>query len=100
MTMKKPTSDGVEIIHRLLDEDPELKALYEEERQKLEIADKIKAARIRAGLSQSQLAERIASSQPAIARIENSNYRGHSFNLVFKIAQALNQDIVFDFKPR
>lgn len=93
------TTDGVKILQYFLNRDEELKQLYEEECKKLEIADKIKEARIKAGISQTELARRIHSTQPVIARLESSNYNRFSMGTLVKIATALGLNIKFDMVP-
>ena len=51
-------------------------------------------ARTRAGLTQADLARRVGTRQPAIARIEDADYRGHSLGLLSQIARALNLALI------
>jgi ribosome-binding protein aMBF1 (putative translation factor) len=59
-----------EIEKRLLS-DPKVKAEYDALAPEFEIATELIRARIRAGLSQAQLAERMKTSQSAVARLES-----------------------------
>jgi transcriptional regulator with XRE-family HTH domain len=61
------------------------------------IAEAICEARQRAGLTQSDLARRIGTSQSAIARVENADYDGHSLRTIAKIANALNLNVTLRF---
>ncbi|MEF3193151.1 MAG: helix-turn-helix domain-containing protein [Halothiobacillaceae bacterium] len=51
--------------------DPEVKAAYDEMAEEYAIARELIAARVRAGLSQSELAKRMQTSQSTIARLES-----------------------------
>lgn len=59
-----------ELKDRLL-EDPETRAEYDAQAPEFEVARELIAARTRAGLSQAELAERMGTSQPTIARLES-----------------------------
>lgn len=59
-----------EIEKRLLS-DPEVRREYDALAPEYEIATELIRARVRAGLSQAQLAERMKTSQSAVARLES-----------------------------
>jgi ribosome-binding protein aMBF1 (putative translation factor) len=59
-----------EIEKRLLS-DPEVRREYDALAPEFEIAAELIRARVRAGLSQAQLAERMKTSQSAVARLES-----------------------------
>lgn len=84
------TIDGSAWLHVQLESNPALAAAVEEEQDKYEIAEAIYNARIEAGLTQAQLAELVNTSQPAIARLESTNYGRFSHTTLRKIAKALN----------
>ena len=54
------------------------------------VATRLKEARETAGLTQQQLAKRVGTTQPVIARLEDADYRGHSLTMLQRIANALN----------
>jgi transcriptional regulator with XRE-family HTH domain len=54
--------------------DPAVQAAYEALRPEFELADALIAARRRAGLSQAELAERMQTTQSAVARIEGGKH--------------------------
>jgi transcriptional regulator with XRE-family HTH domain len=54
------------------------------------VARLIHDARTRAGLTQAQLAQRVGTRQPVIARLEDADYEGHSLTTLERIAEALN----------
>lgn len=84
------TVDGSAWMREQLESNPALAAAVEEEQEKFEIAETIYEARIEAGLTQAQLAELVGTSQPAIARLESTDYGRFSHTTLRKIAKALN----------
>lgn len=76
----------------------EAQAGYERARQAFELGVKVRALREEHGLSQRELAERIGSTQPAVARLEAG---GVSPSLVTleRIAAAMGSALVVDFVP-
>lgn len=63
------------------------------------VFEEVFEARLKAGISQSQLARKIGTKQPAIARIENGAYIP-SLRMVKKIADALGYYVQVKFIPR
>lgn len=61
----------------------------EDDLENLEVAQLIHEARLQAGLTQAELAERIGTRQQAIARLEDPGYDGHSVRVLNRIAWAL-----------
>lgn len=55
------------------------------------VAQLIYEARIKARLTQQQLADLIGTKQPVIARLEDADYEGHSLSMLQRIAHALHQ---------
>jgi anti-sigma factor RsiW len=67
-----PTMTHNEMVAKWL-EDPEFKAEYERmEREEFALLDEMLAARKGAGLTQAQVAERMGTKAPAVARLESS----------------------------
>lgn len=62
-----------------------------------EIAEEIFALRERHQLTQQALATLIGSSQPAIARMENGEYHGHSIAVLRRMAAAVGERASFKF---
>jgi len=94
------TRNAVNILERLTGDDVELQRIVEEEYVNIQIAQMIYDARVAAGLTQTQLAEIISTHQSTIARLEDSDYRGHSLNMLKRIATALNLNLEVRFLPR
>ncbi|MBI1909349.1 MAG: helix-turn-helix transcriptional regulator [Deltaproteobacteria bacterium] len=85
-------------FERLL-KDPEIRFHYEEERAKTSIAMVVKAVRIRARLTQAQLARKIGTTQSVIARLEGGgDCRVPSLSLLARIAVACHGELEFGFK--
>ncbi len=79
--------------------DPEFAAVFDEEKEKIDLAIKILKVRQEAGLSQKDLAERIGTTQSVIARMENPEYTGYSIRMLRRIAAALGARLMIKFEP-
>ena len=90
LKMARKTNDALKIIDRMIGDDAELRAMIDDERTNAEIAQIIYDARTRAGLTQKELAERVGTKQPTIARLEDADYDGHSLSMLRRIASALH----------
>ena len=93
------TRDVLTILDRMVGKDAELGRLIAEESVNAAVARMIYEARTKAGLTQRQLAERIGTKQPVIARLEDADYEGHSLSMLTRIAAALDQTIVLRMAP-
>jgi transcriptional regulator with XRE-family HTH domain len=63
------------------------------------IGNTVVVARARCGLTQEELAKKIKTKQSGIARLENPT-AFPSFRFVNKVANALDQNIIFGFSPK
>jgi len=95
----RKTSDAVSILDRMAGKSPELRRLTEEARINAAVAQLIFAARIKAGLSQAELAEKLGTKQSVVSRLEDADYEGHSLNMLQRIAAALGQCLEIRFSP-
>ena len=93
------TRDAIRILDQMTGDDEEMQQLIAEETLNAEVARLIYEARTGAGLTQAELAERIGTRQPVIARLEDADYEGHSLSMLQRIALALNQRIELHFVP-
>lgn len=93
------TKDAIKMLDQRTADDPELRALVEQATLNAHVAQLIYDARTRAGLTQKELAERIGTKQPVIARLENADYDGHSLSMLQKIASALDMRVNIAFSP-
>src|SRR6266480_2032789 len=87
------TRNYADVIRAKLAADPELAKGVLEESFNSNIAQQVYDARIAAGLTQLQLAERCGTQQSVISRIEDADYYGHSLSLLKRIAEALGRTV-------
>jgi ribosome-binding protein aMBF1 (putative translation factor) len=93
------TTDGMKIIDSMIGNDQELRDLCEQATINAHVAQLIYDARTEAGLSQTELARLIGTTQSVISKLEDVDYGGHSLSMLNKIAQALNQEIKIALVP-
>ena len=94
------TSDAVQILYRRYYEGrPERVRRLEEARANESVARKLTALRLRAGLTQRQLADLVGTTASAICRLEDAEYQGHSLAMLNRIAAALKQRVEIRFVP-
>ena len=77
---------------------PGVQAAYEAQGSEFAIVHELIAARMRAGLTQHQLAERMGTTQSAVARLEGGK-RSPSMSTVQRYAQAAGCKAVFRLEP-
>ena len=79
--------------------DPEFSLYFQREKAVSEIARLVRDARLKAGLTQAQLAKKAQSSQVVIARLESgSDGRIPSLDLLERIANALKAKLLVRFE--
>ena len=93
------TKNALDIIDRLTGDDAELRAMIDEETINAQVAQMIFAARTQAGLTQVELAKRIGTRQPVIARLEDADYAGHSLSMLQRVAAALGKSLEIRLLP-
>jgi ribosome-binding protein aMBF1 (putative translation factor) len=97
---RKRTTDAVEILRRrYFAGKPERLAVLEEERANADVAREVYELRVRAGLTQQQLAKLVGTTASVICRLEDADYEGHSLSMLRRIATALNQRVEIRFVP-
>lgn len=96
-TKKAQGADALDVIGRMVGDEPEFWDDVAEEQERLRIAQLVHDARTGAGLTQQQLADMIGSTQPSIARLESTDYDGHSLAMLEKIAKALDMRLEVRF---
>jgi len=82
--------DMEKYLNERLEKDKEFKKIWEEETVKREVVKMIIEMRIKEGLSQKDLAERLKTSQSSIARLE-SGKGNPTLNFLVKLGKALNK---------
>ena len=93
------TRDAVRILEHQDRNDSAMRRRVAREMMNLRAARLILDARMKAGLTQKQLAELIGTKQPVIARLEDADYLGHSLSMLARIAIALDQRLDILFLP-
>ena len=73
------------------------RAGYGEAKEAFDIAERVRQERERRGVTQAELAARIGSSQPALARLEAGGVTP-SFDTLRRIAKALGLELVVDLR--
>jgi ribosome-binding protein aMBF1 (putative translation factor) len=99
---KKPrtTTDAIEIIDRRYYRGrPDREAELAEMEANVTVAEKIRALRTKAGLSQRQLAKLVGTTASVICRLEDADYEGHSLAMLNRIAAALDKRVEIRFMP-
>jgi len=97
--MPRKLTSAEEILDHMYASDPEYRSDLEREGNRLRAACAIYDARTAAGLTQAQLAERVGTTQSVIARLEDSDYEGHTLRMLDRIASALGQRVEVAFVP-
>jgi DNA-binding XRE family transcriptional regulator len=94
---KKAYRSADKFIQKLL-KDKEVRVMFEAERAITLIADVVRAARLRAGLTQVQLAKLAGTTQAVVSRIESgADARTPSLELLSRIAGACKATLSFSF---
>ena len=91
------TSSATRILNERIGDDLELKRMIAEETVNAQVAQEIYDLRTKAGLTQSELAKRVGTTQPVIARLEEADYKGHSLRMLVRIANALGREVDIRF---
>lgn len=98
--MKKPKAStrSAKFLFEELDKDPKHNELMQIERAKSFIAQNVRELRLKAGLTQSELATRAQTTQAVISRIElGTDSRLTSIDLLRRIAAACGAQLNFSF---
>ena len=99
MAKRKKTNNAVEILrNRYVKDDPDRKASLEAERVNAQVVQMIYDLRTEAGLSQSDLAKLVKTTQSVVSRLEDADYEGHSLTMLTRIASALNKKMVISMQ--
>jgi ribosome-binding protein aMBF1 (putative translation factor) len=96
---QKRTSDALALVEELAGKSQEMADLVEQEQANLDVAREIYELRIKAKLSQAELARKVGTTQSVISRLEDADYDGHSLAMLRRIASALEKRIEIRFVP-
>ena len=94
---RKRSRSGRRVLDEIVREHPGMRDAIDEVRSELRASMEITRIRERAGLTQSELATLIGTTQSAISRAESGDYDGHTVKLLGKIARALGVKLVVKF---
>jgi ribosome-binding protein aMBF1 (putative translation factor) len=97
---KKTTTDATKILATIAGHDPKRQQAFGEEVANREVGQKIYELRQNAGLSQTELARRVGTTQSVISRLEDADYEGHSLAMLNRIAAAVERRVEIRFVPR
>jgi ribosome-binding protein aMBF1 (putative translation factor) len=97
---KKTTTDATKILADIARHDPKRQHAFEEAVANREVAQRIYELREQAGLSQTELAKRVGTTQSVISRLEDADYEGHSLAMLNRIAAAVERRVEIRFLPR
>lgn len=79
---------------------PEFKKAWKELDSEFELIESMLKARERAGLTQTELAKRIGTKQPALSRLESGGFEKATVETLKKIADALDARLVVKLQPK
>jgi DNA-binding XRE family transcriptional regulator len=72
--------------------EPKVARMMEERRQTMDIAERVRDLRKSRGLTQTELARRVGSTQPSLARFEAGRVPGAGYGFVSRLLNALEAD--------
>jgi len=100
MTKKRTTADALEILHsRYYRGRPERIAELEKTRADMQVGRLLQHLRMKARLSQRDLARLAGTTASVICRLEDADYDGHSLSMLRRIAAALDKRVELRFVP-
>lgn len=77
-----------------------LKAYLELKQASSNASITIREARQRSGMTQTELAEEVGTTQSVISRLEDAGYEGHTMKMLERVASALGHSIEIRLKPK
>ena len=86
--MKMKVHDYDEMLKEEL-KDPEFRKEYNALEEEFEVAKQVISLRLKKGLTQKELAEKVNTSQSCIARLESGTYRNLSLSFLRRVGEAL-----------
>jgi DNA-binding XRE family transcriptional regulator len=87
------TTDAIEILRKRLGGVVDFDEQVAADKLNVRVAMLVYQVRTEAGLTQAELAARVGTAQPNIARLEDADYEGHSLSMLQRIAEALGKRI-------
>ncbi len=86
-------------LHKRWLQDPKYRKKYDALQEEFALANSVIEARKRAGLTQQQLAQKMGTTQPVVARLEAGNSRP-SLRTLERLAEATGSRLLFSFQPQ
>jgi transcriptional regulator with XRE-family HTH domain len=80
--------------------DPAFAERFEKAGEAWDVALQLAALRVKAGLSQKDLARKLHTSQQNISRLESPAYEGHSLSMLRRVANVLGATLRVTLAPR
>src|SRR5947199_4911948 len=80
-------------------ENPAFVARFKQAGEAWDVALQLAALREQAGLSQTELASKLKTTQQQISRLESPGYEGHSLSMLRRVAKALNARVRVVLEP-
>jgi transcriptional regulator with XRE-family HTH domain len=80
--------------------DPDFAKRFKRAGEAWDVALQLAALRDRAGLSQTELARKLKTTQQQISRLESPGYEGHSLSMLRRVARVLNAHVRVVFETR
>ncbi len=82
--------------------DPDFAERFKRAGEAWDVALQLAALRERAGLSQTELARKLRTTQQQISRLESPGYEGHSLSMLRRVARVLNAHVrvIFESKKK
>jgi DNA-binding XRE family transcriptional regulator len=71
-------------------ENPEFRKEYEALQEEFDVAKQVIGLRLKKGMTQKELAEKVHTSQSCIARLESGSYRNLSLSFLRRVGRALD----------
>lgn len=96
---KRTAIDGMKLIRQRYGVDATTDESVQQWSEAFHIAQLLYDARTAAGLTQSELARRVGSTQSVISQLEDADYEGHSLSMLRRIAQALGSHVEVRLVP-
>ena len=93
------TRDAMKFLRASAEEDPALMKALQKARLNARVAQAIYDMRTQANLTQQQLADKIGTRQPVLARLEDADYEGHSLTMLQRVASTLGFEVDISYRP-
>lgn len=97
--MAKTTTDAVKIIESTSGINPETDPEMLQIAEGFRVAQMVYDARTAAGITQTQLADAVGTTQSVISQLEDAEYDGHSLSMLRRIAKALHRKVEIRLVP-